>query len=138
MAAMIKGIERVVKNAQMLSVPEIADCFLYGCEDYDGLNSIIEEIDELNDSLPEEIDLLDLPETYCGNTKSKIFGVATCESTHGHGIFKKDASNRVILESPEAAYNLGYRPCRRCMHDAYLDWKEMTDSGHVVTNGKEE
>lgn len=139
MAVKIKGIGRVVKNAQMLSIPEIADCFFYECEDYEGLNSIIEEIDELRDSLPEGIGILDLPETYCGNTKSKIFGVATCEATHGHKFFEEDANSRIFFESPENAYELGYRPCRRCMHEAYLDWKEMTDNeGAVATNRKGE
>lgn len=125
MSRKFNNIGRIVNNAEMLSVPEISDMFFYGgCEDMDGLDDIVEEIDELEDCLPEGTDLLDLPDTFCGNKKTKVYGVATCRATEGHQIVNNNAPNRIIFEDSEEAEKLGYRPCKRCMPEAYIKWQK--------------
>ena len=123
MSRRFHDIARIINNAEILSNPVAAECFYYECEDYDGLGSIVDEIDELTECLPEGIELSDLPNTYCGNKRSKIFGLATCDATQGHQLLMKDATHRVIFKGLDEAKTLGYRPCKRCMYEAYLEWE---------------
>ena len=121
------GIARIVSNAKMLSDPVVTECFYYECEDPDVLVSVMDEAEELAGCLPEGIELSDIPGTYCGNKKSKIYGLGTCDATQGHQLLVKDAPNRVMFKDPEEAESLGYRPCRRCMREAYREWKSKSE-----------
>ncbi len=116
-------IERIVQNAELLSVPEIYESFLYECEDPDGFHEVEEEIDEFAGLLPEGLSILDLPKTICGNKRTKIFGKATCSATNGHLVLNSTLSDSMVFESKEEAISLGYRPCARCMPKDYAKWR---------------
>lgn len=118
------GIERIVDNVKTLSNPVAQECFFYECEDYSGLASVVDEIDELRECLPEGINISDLPHTYCGNKKTKVVGLGTCDATQGHKLLIPNAEGRVIFKDYEEAKTLGYRPCKRCMYRAYLEWEK--------------
>ena len=116
-------IERIVQNAQLLSIPEIYENFLYECEDPDGFHEVEEEINEFVDLLPEGISILDLPKTICGNKRTKVYGKATCSSTNGHSILNSTLTGCMLFKSVDEATGLGYRPCARCFPKEYAEWK---------------
>ena len=53
-----------------------------------------------------------------GNKNLQIVGTLTCKSGKR---MKKE--NRVFFTSMEEAIEIGYRPCRHCMYNAYKEWK---------------
>ena len=116
-------INRIVQNAKLLSDPQIYECFVYDCEDSEGLEEIESEINELANLLPSGISVLDLPKTLCGNRKTKIYGTAVCSATNGHSILDNGSSSRVILKSEKEAQELGLRPCAKCKPEEYAKWK---------------
>jgi hypothetical protein len=116
-------IERIVHNAELLSIPEIYDNFLYECEDPDGFHEVEEEIDELGGLLPEDISILDLPKIICGNKRTRVYGKAICSATNGHSIINSSLPVCVVFQSEDEAIRLGYRPCAKCMQQEYAKWK---------------
>lgn len=115
--------ERIIKNAQTLLIPEVYECFLYDCEDPDGFHEIEDEIEELAELLPQGIDILDLPNIYSGNRRTKVFGKASCSATNGHLILEQDGTGRQLFENAVEAIALSFRPCARCMPVEYAKWK---------------
>jgi methylphosphotriester-DNA--protein-cysteine methyltransferase len=57
---------------------------------------------------------------FAGNKKLKIYGTLSCSSGK-----KMNMENRVFFASESEAAELGYRPCGRCMHKKYLEWKAL-------------
>ncbi|HEY9000236.1 MAG TPA: Ada metal-binding domain-containing protein [Mucilaginibacter sp.] len=55
-----------------------------------------------------------------GNKKLKIYGTLSCSSGK-----RMKAENRVFFKSAEDAVSEGYRPCRHCMQEEYLQWKSI-------------
>lgn len=53
-----------------------------------------------------------------GHHKLKIYGQLSCKSGKR---MKKE--NRVFFTNETEALRLGFRPCGRCMHTAYKQWK---------------
>lgn len=56
--------------------------------------------------------------TMAGNRNLKIYGLLSC----GSGKRMKH-SNRVFFADERDALAHGYRPCGRCMREAYLKWR---------------
>jgi methylphosphotriester-DNA--protein-cysteine methyltransferase len=52
------------------------------------------------------------------HARDKIYGTLSCASGR-----KMKVENRVFFQNEQEAINAGYRPCARCMHAAYLKWK---------------
>jgi len=50
--------------------------------------------------------------------RDKIYGRLSCSSGK-----KMKVENRVFFQNEQEAIKAGYRPCARCMHAAYLKWK---------------
>lgn len=116
-------IDRIVRNAEMLSIPEIYENFLYECEDPDGFHEVEEEIEEVVGLLPENTSILDLPKIICGNRKTKVYGKATCSATNGHSMLNGALPDCIVFQSKNEAARSGYRPCAKCMQEEYLKWK---------------
>ena len=53
-----------------------------------------------------------------GYRPGKIYGRLSCASGK-----KMKVENRVFFQNEQEAIKAGYRPCARCMHAAYLEWK---------------
>ncbi len=119
-------IASIIKNTQVLSIPEVFDCFLYECEEPDKFQIVLDEIEEFSALLPNGIGILDLPNVYSGNKRTKIYGKASCSATEGHLILKKDEKDRKLFDNPDEAESLGFRPCSKCMPEAYSKWKQKT------------
>jgi methylphosphotriester-DNA--protein-cysteine methyltransferase len=64
------------------------------------------------------------PGTLGGNRRSRIYGRLDCPSARRAlergGTYSR---YRVFFADEAAAVAAGYRPCARCMPDAYRDWK---------------
>ena len=116
-------IDRIVRNAELLNDSQICESFMYGCDDLDALDQIETEIDELEALLPDGVNVLDLPNMFCGSNKTKVFGKATCSATNGHSIVNLDYRSGHIFESKDEAIKLGFRPCARCMRKEYAEWQ---------------
>lgn len=64
-----------------------------------------------------------VPGTLGGHRRNKIFGRLDCPGAlrwiaKGHYV-----KQRVFFADEETARKAGYRPCARCMKDAYSAWK---------------
>jgi len=57
---------------------------------------------------------------FAGNRKLKIYGQLRCASGK-----RMKKSNQVFFSSVEEAVSLGFRPCGRCMHQRYIEWRAM-------------
>ena len=119
--------DRIIRNVQTLSIPEVYECFLYECEDPDGFYEIENEIEELADLLPKGIGILDLPNTFSGNKRTKVFGIASCSASNGHQILEPDG---LIFDNVDEAISLGFRPCARCMPTEYAKWKQASNESN--------
>lgn len=122
-------IRRIYKNAKILSNSEAFDCFLYGEmseEDTESFNQCVEEIEQLEKLLPENIFIDDLKDLYCGNAKTHVYGKAMCNATQGHLLLNQETKDRVLFDSMDAAEAAGYRPCRKCLYDRYIEWEKQT------------
>jgi methylphosphotriester-DNA--protein-cysteine methyltransferase len=53
-----------------------------------------------------------------GYSKGKIYGTLSCASGK-----RMNVENRVFFQNEQEAIKAGYRPCARCMHAAYVKWK---------------
>ena len=58
---------------------------------------------------------------YAGWLKGKIFGHLKCPS----GKKNMSRKTRVFFKSIEEAESLGFRPCAKCMKEAYKNWKTI-------------
>ena len=56
--------------------------------------------------------------TLAGNLKLKIYGKLNCASGK-----RMSVENRIFFESKAEAIAKGFRPCGRCMTEAYRVWK---------------
>ena len=120
-------IERIIHNAEILSIPEAYECFIYECDDPDGFHEIEAELCEFASILPEGINILDLPNVLSGNKQTKVFGKGSCSSTNGHLIVNKDDSKRILFENEKAALSSGFRPCAKCLPEVYKEWKKRKE-----------
>lgn len=57
--------------------------------------------------------------SFAGNRKLKIYGLLTCASGKR---MKKE--NRVFFKDAWEARGFGYRPCGRCMKEAFERWRQ--------------
>ncbi len=58
-----------------------------------------------------------------GNRRLRIYGRLDCLSGR-----RMKRGNRVFFESEAEAIRLGYRPCGRCLKEAYSAWRRGDDS----------
>ncbi len=77
---------------------------------------MIRHIDITNDELRKKIRRREI--LMGGNSRLKIYGSLLCNSGK-----RMNKNNRVFFASVEEAVQLGFRPCGRCMRDAYQTWK---------------
>ena len=125
-------IERIIYNAEILSMPGAYECFIYECDDPDGFNEIESELIEFESMLPDGIGILDLPNVLSGNRRTKVFGKASCSSTGGHLILRKEDCDRVLFDNEAIALSAGFRPCAKCLPESYIEWKKRKE----IENGK--
>lgn len=119
-------IKRIVANVRLLCDSQAFEYFLYGDldeEEAEPYNRFFEEIDQLSERLPEDVFVTDLENLYCGNARTHVYGKATCNATQGHLILDQKTQDRVLFNNIEDAEAAGYRPCGKCMHDKYIEWK---------------
>ena len=126
------NIMRIIQNVEILNMPEAYDCFFYDCDDYDGFCEIEAEICEFAAMLPDGIEILDLPNILSGNKRTKVFGKASCSSTDGHLILRKEDCDRVLFDNETIALSAGFRPCAKCLQESYIEWKKRKE----FENGK--
>lgn len=98
---------------------------------------IIEQIKLLLWATPEELtekpyfitnesnhqELSAIPGTLGGHKKLKIYGRLDCPSANKHLAEGRYAKNRVFFLTEKIAADAGYRPCAKCMPEAYKKWK---------------
>lgn len=56
---------------------------------------------------------------FAGNRKLKIYGLLTCSSGK-----RMKLENRVFFKDAAEARSLGFRPCGRCMREAFERWRK--------------
>jgi methylphosphotriester-DNA--protein-cysteine methyltransferase len=59
--------------------------------------------------------------SFAGHKGRKIYGRLDCRSGK-----RMHARNRVFFRDKQEALSLGYRPCGRCMKEAYQAWKKQS------------
>lgn len=59
-----------------------------------------------------------------GHRKLKIYGRLDCPSANRYIAKGQYVNHRVFFKDEETAKAAGYRPCARCMPQAYKEWKE--------------
>ena len=64
-----------------------------------------------------------IPGTLGGHKKLKIYGRLDCPSANKHLAEGRYAKNRVFFLTEKIAADAGYRPCAKCMPEAYKKWK---------------
>ena len=64
------------------------------------------------------------PGTFGGHRKLKIYGTLGCPSALRYIANGKYKRYRVFFENEATAIAAGYRPCAKCMPEAYKQWKE--------------
>ncbi len=64
------------------------------------------------------------PGTLGGHRKLKIYGRLDCPSANRYIEKGQYVQYRVFFKDEETAIAAGYRPCARCMPEAYRKWKE--------------
>ena len=65
------------------------------------------------------------PGTLCGHRKLKIYGRLDCPSALRYIAKGQYVAHRVFFADEETAIAAGYRPCAKCMSEAYRRWKEQ-------------
>jgi len=63
------------------------------------------------------------PGTIGGHCKLKIYGKLDCPSALRHISNGNYVQHRVFFAEQRIAEQAGYRPCAKCMRDAYMQWK---------------
>ncbi len=69
------------------------------------------------------------PGTLGGHRKLKIYGRLDCPSALRYIAKGEYVQHRVFFADEETAIAAGYRPCARCMKEAYQKWKEEQKTG---------
>ena len=64
------------------------------------------------------------PGTLGGHRKLKIYGRLDCPSALRYIAKGQYVAHRVFFADEETAIAAGYRPCAKCMPEAYRRWKE--------------
>lgn len=62
--------------------------------------------------------------TLGGHRKLKIYGRLDCPSALRYIAKGQYVEYRVFFKDEETALKAGYRPCAKCMPEAYKHWKE--------------
>lgn len=65
----------------------------------------------------------EVPGTLGGHRKLKIYGRLDCPSALRYIAKGQYVRHRVFFADEETAVAAGYRPCARCMPEAYKKWK---------------
>lgn len=65
------------------------------------------------------------PGTLGGHRKLKIYGRLDCPSALRYIARGQYVAHRVFFADEETAIAAGYRPCAKCMPEAYRRWKEQ-------------
>ncbi len=65
------------------------------------------------------------PGTLGGHRKLKIYGRLDCPSALRYIAKGQYVAHRVFFADEETAIAAGYRPCAKCMPEAYRRWKEQ-------------
>ena len=65
------------------------------------------------------------PGTLGGHRKLKIYGRLDCPSALRYIAKGQYVAHRVFFADEETAIAAGYRPCAKCMSEAYRRWKEQ-------------
>ncbi|MBE6023494.1 MAG: metal-binding protein [Cellulosilyticum sp.] len=58
-----------------------------------------------------------------GHRKLKIYGTLDCPSANRYIAKGQYVNHRVFFKDEETAKAAGYRPCAKCMPEAYMEWK---------------
>jgi len=61
-----------------------------------------------------------------GHKRLRIYGRLDCPSAARHVAAGRYVAHRVFFADDPTAQAAGYRPCARCMPDAYAAWKAGT------------
>ena len=77
---------------------------------------------QLLDANGQQFDSL-IPGTLGGHRKLKIYGRLDCPSALRHIAKGQYIQHRVFFLDEASALAAGFRPCSRCMPDAYRKWK---------------
>ena len=67
--------------------------------------------------------------TIGGHRKLKIYGRLDCPSALRYIAKGKYVQHRVFFKDEATAIAAGYRPCARCMKEAYKKWKAEQSKG---------
>ena len=68
--------------------------------------------------------LSDTPGQFGGHRKLKIYGRLDCPSANRYVQQGEYVKHRVFFKDEATAIAAGYRPCAKCMPEAYKKWKE--------------
>ena len=68
--------------------------------------------------------LSNTPGTIGGHRKLKIYGKLDCPSAASYIAKGQYVQHRVFFADEATAISAGYRPCGKCMKEAYQKWKE--------------
>ncbi len=73
------------------------------------------------------------PGTLGGHRRTRIYGTLDCPGAR-HWIARGHyVKQRVFFADEETALAAGYRPCARCMPEAYAAWKTAREKRHLAT-----
>ena len=67
--------------------------------------------------------LSDKPAQFGGHRKLKIYGRLDCPSANRYVQQGEYVKHRVFFKDEATAIAAGYRPCAKCMPEAYKKWK---------------
>lgn len=68
------------------------------------------------------------PGTLGGHKKLKIYGRLDCPSALRYIAKGQYVENRVFFADEKTAIKAGYRPCAKCMPEAYKKWKQNRET----------
>lgn len=71
----------------------------------------------------------EMPGTLGGHRKLKIYGRLDCPSAKRYIEKGQYVQHRVFFADEKTAIEAGYRPCAKCMPEAYRKWKGMQVQG---------
>jgi methylphosphotriester-DNA--protein-cysteine methyltransferase len=66
------------------------------------------------------------PGTFGGHRRTRIYGRLDCRGAQQAIARGGYVANRVFFADEQAAVAAGFRPCARCMPEAYARWKRAT------------
>lgn len=73
---------------------------------------------------PEGTYLSNSPGLFGGYRPKKIYGALDCVSANRAIAKGGYVKHRVFFEDEQAAIECGYRPCAKCLPQAYMAWKQ--------------